>query len=151
MDKRINLINVVICTLNVVFPALYAWSYASVVSSQNDTGSKVTPLYFLSTSFNLLLQLLSLLFLSVALWQIKYSIHQRSVLTVNPKAMCLHYACFIFFLLATIAYFVADLLDPPPLDFKVHLYTEIIKIVSSVILQCSLGVVIWLLLEQSIL
>jgi hypothetical protein len=40
----------------------------------NERSSAIKPLYYLSTSLNLLLQLLSLIFLSVALWQIKYQI-----------------------------------------------------------------------------
>ena len=131
MDKRMSIINFVICSLNVIFPAMYAWAYGRQIADSTNT---LKPFYTISTALNLLLQLLSLLFLSVALLQIKYSVRQRSILTINPKAMCLHYACFVFFFLATIAYFVADILDPPPVDISIHLYTEIIKIISSVIL-----------------
>lgn len=48
--------------------------------------------------------------------------------------MLMHYLCFVFFLCATVAFFVADVVDPPPEELEVHLATEIIKIVSSVFL-----------------
>lgn len=83
---------------------------------------------------NLLLQIVSLFFLSSALYQIKYQIRNKSVMTINENAMCLHYVCFIFFMVATIVFYVADCVDPPPTDIEVHLVTEIIKITSSVML-----------------
>jgi hypothetical protein len=60
--------------------------------------------------------------------------------------MSLHYFCFIFFLSATIAFFIGDIIDPPPKSLNVHLGLEIVKIVSSVILQVSLGVVLYMLI-----
>ena len=103
----------------------------------------------MATSLNLLLQLLSLVFLSVALWQIKYQIKTKSILTIKASSMYLHYGCFIFFLVTTVIFYVGDLIDPPPQDLNVHLVTELLKILSSVLLQMSLGVVMWSLINQS--
>jgi hypothetical protein len=126
-------INVIVCTLNVIIPGVYAWAYTIDIQDTNPSKSTLS-VYFTATSINLLLQILSLCFLSSALYQIKYQINNKSILTINENAMCLHYACFVFFMVATIVFYVADCVYPPPTDIEVHLVTEIIKIISSVFL-----------------
>ena len=61
--------------------------------------------------------------------------------------MSLHYACFLFFFGATIAFFIADFISPPPQNFKIHYVTEIVKIISSVTLQLSLSIVLYMLIN----
>ena len=117
--------------MNVIFPAFNSWAYTIEVTKSGTT-EKI--LYYTATSLNLLLQMVSLCFLSSALYQIKYQIKNKSILTVNENAMCLHYACFVFFMIATVVFYVADCIDPPPTDIEVHLVTEIVKITSSVML-----------------
>lgn len=64
--------------------------------------------------------------------------------------MCLHYTCFLLFLLASLTFFVADLIDPPPQGVQIHVATEVIKLISSVLLQFSLGVVILSLIKGAV-
>lgn len=149
MDGRINIINYIVITLNIIFPAFYAWTYTINITEDIDNTKNIKGIFYFATSLNLILQLLSLVFLSVALWQIKYQIKTRSVLTVKSSSMCLHYGCFVFFLVTLVIFYVGDLIDPPPQDLNVHLTTEILKIFSSVLLQLSLGVVMWSLINQS--
>lgn len=111
MDQRLFRINATVSMLNVIFPAFYAWCYTIEIATKQ---TKVLSLYYTSTSLNLLLQITSLWFLSSALWQIKHQVKNRSVLTINENAMLLHYLCFCFFLLATVVFYITDLIDPPP-------------------------------------
>jgi len=73
----------------------------------------------------------------------------KSVLTINETGMCIHYACFLFFMAATVTFFIADILDPPPKNLSLHLSTEIIKLISSATVQLSLGIVMNLLINES--
>lgn len=50
---------------------------------------------------------------------------------------------------ATVTFFIADILDPPPKDLNLHLSTEIIKLISSATVQLSLGIVMNLLINES--
>ena len=50
---------------------------------------------------------------------------------------------------ATVTFFIADILDPPPKNLSLHLSTEIIKLVSSATVQLSLGIVMNLLINES--
>jgi hypothetical protein len=59
-------------------------------------------------------------FLSLALWQIKFQVKSKSALSVNEKAMCLHYCCFLLFLLASLMNYIADLFDPPPEGLNIN-------------------------------
>ena len=107
-------------------------------------------LFLAFTSLNLMLQLVSLYFLSAALYQIKYQIKNKSVLTINEKGMMYHYLCFLIFLIATLIFYIEDMVAPPPQDPTVHTVTESFKILASALLQFSLSVVLYLLLKQQI-
>lgn len=50
---------------------------------------------------------------------------------------------------ATVTFFIADILDPPPKNLSLHLSTEIIKLISSATVQLSLGIVMNLLINES--
>lgn len=63
--------------------------------------------------------------------------------------MMYHYAWFLLFIVATLAFYISDLLHPPPLNLEVHMITEIIKLASTCALQVSMALVIYMLVCQS--
>lgn len=126
-------INFAVCTVNIVVQVVWAWLY-TYQPDQYTGDDTMLNLFLAFTSLNLLLQLVSLYFLSVALYQIKYQIKNKSVLTINEKGMQYHYLCFIIFLIATLMFYTEDMVAPPPQDITVHTITESFKIVTSVLL-----------------
>lgn len=70
-DTKITAINITMSSLNILLPSLYAWTYTIEVAD-DDHQKKILLIYYTSTSLNLMLQVTSLVFLSSALWQIKF-------------------------------------------------------------------------------
>jgi hypothetical protein len=60
-----------------------------------------------------------------------------------------HYACFLMFIVTTLAFYISDLVHPPPLNLEVHMITEILKLASTCALQVSMALVIHMLVCQS--
>ncbi len=147
-DLKLNIVNIIFTALNILIPALYAWSY-TVQAKPNQ--STVFVWFYVSSTINLFLQFVSLAILSMALYNIKYQIETRSICTMNSQSMYYHYVCFLLFIMATLAFYISDMCHPPPNNLQVHLVTEIIKIASSCALQISLAFVIYMLVIQSAL
>ena len=61
--------------------------------------------------------------------------------------MMYHYACFLLFVVTTLAFYISDLIYPPPLNLEVHMITEILKLASMCALQVSMVLVIYMLVS----
>ncbi len=68
-DLKLNIVNIIFTALNILIPALYAWSY-TVQAKPNQ--STVFVWFYVSSTINLFLQFVSLAILSMALYNIKY-------------------------------------------------------------------------------
>jgi len=73
----------------------------------------------------------------------------RQELVINNKAMFMHICTFTLYVLTITTFFISDLVDPPPKNPQSHLLSEEMRISVMFLLQVSLIVLFYLLIQQA--
>lgn len=138
-------LEILLCILNVIIPSLYGW--ASSANNDEDIGN--VWFYLIFSLLNLILTTASLVFLGKALYKIRIIMSQKEELAINTKAMCLHLSIFTLYILVTTTVFISDLVNPPPKQSEARKLNEIMRIVTIFLLQFSLGILFYILINQA--